>query len=168
MEKMFTREQMVDKGGKYLTISLFLETYYETGPAIFTLKEYDHTYEGKVYYSLKKLYLEMEDPTEYEFATTYLCGWQHWQRMCENKRLKPHILEWREELEHRLRAKAVKHMIRNAEGGSAISAKWLADRGWINRAAGRPSKAEIEREKALQTQVVEEFNADVVRLFNKG
>src|SRR5574337_902614 len=78
------KKKMLDGGGKPLTQSLFLEIGY-TEQSIYTLKEEDYMYEGKLYPSLKRLYLEMEDLTEYEFANTYLLGWKHWKRLCENK-----------------------------------------------------------------------------------
>lgn len=161
---MYTREQMTDNRGKFLTLGLFLEVAYADS-ALYTLKEVDYTYEGRFLPSLKRLYLEMEDPTEYDFATKYLCGWRHWQRIVENKVLRIHVDEWRDELEYRLRSKAVKHMLASAQEGNFQAAKWFADRGWSSRAAGRPSKAEIESEKQVQVKLGEEFGADVRRLF---
>lgn len=154
---------MLDSGGKPLTQSLFLEIGY-TKDAIYTLKEDDHYYEGKLYPSLKRLYVECEDPTEYQFATNYLLGWKHWLRLCDNKVIRKHIDEWREELEVKLRSKAVREMLKSANNGSFQAAKFLADRGWDTRGAGRPSKAEIEKEKAIQSRVDDEFSADIFRL----
>jgi hypothetical protein len=153
-----------DVGGRPLTQSLFLEVNY-TPNATYTLKDYDHEWEGHVYPSLKRLYLEFEDPTEYDFANTYLLGWQHWQRLVENKLTRKHIDEWREELEYKLKARAVKLMVQSAESGNYQAAKWLADRGWTTRAAGRPTKAEVDGERAAQAKIVQEYGADVHRLF---
>ncbi len=154
----------LDSGGKPLTQSLFLEIGY-TDQAVYTLKDDDHFYEGKLYPSLKRLYIEMADVTEYEFANTYLLGWRHWKRLCENKLIRKSIDEWREELELKMRAKGVKEAIKAAEAGGFQAAKWLADKGWNVRTAGRPSKEEIEREKKAQARLTDEFSADVVRLF---
>ena len=165
---MNKQETMLDSMGKFRTQSLFLELGYGTD-ALFTLKDQDHEHEGTVYKSLKRLYLEFEDPTEYEFANTVLLGWRHWQRMCENKVIRKHIDEWREELEVKLRSQAIRDAIQEAKKGHFQAAKWVADRGWSTRGAGRPSKADIEHEKKVQSRIDNEYSGDVVRMFaNQG
>jgi hypothetical protein len=164
---MFTREQMLDKAGKPITQSLFLEVGY-TEEAIYTLKEVDYTYNGKVYKSMKLLYMEMADPTEYEFATTHLLGWKHWMRICENKILRKHIDEWREELEVKLRCAAARQVLEQARGGSFQASKWVADRGWGARGAGRPTKLEQEKHKRITERVEDEYQNDVVRMFKQS
>src|SRR5690625_4311210 len=98
--------KFLDVNGQPLTQSLFLEIGYSTKYAIYTLKDYDHEYKGKIYPSIKHLYLDEEDPTEYVFANKYFMSWSHWKRVRENKVLQLHINEWREELEIRLRSMA--------------------------------------------------------------
>jgi hypothetical protein len=58
-------------------------------------------------------------------------------------------------------------MIAVAAAGNYQATKWLADRGWAQRAAGRPSKSEIDGEKAFQTRLGNEYGADVIRLMTK-
>lgn len=158
---------MLDGMGRYKTQSLFLEIGYDSD-ALFTFKDQDHTYEGKIYVSMKRLFLEMEDPTEYQFANTVLLGWKHWQKLTANKLIKQHVDEWRSELEYKLRAQGVQAMIHQGRTGSFQAAKWLADRGWDTRAAGRPSKEEIQREKEFQSRVTDEYGADVIRLLKNS
>ena len=154
--------------GKFRTQSLFLELGYGAD-ALFTLKDQDHEHDGTTYLSMKRLYLEFEDPTEYEFANTVLLGWKHWQRMCENKVIRKHIDEWREELEVKLRSQAIRDAIQEAKKGHFQAAKWVADRGWSTRGAGRPSKADVEHEKKVQARIDNEYSGDVVRMFaNQG
>lgn len=160
------KSEFQDDTGRPLTQSLFLEIGY-TDFAVYTLKEHDYEYNGKMYPSLKRLYLECEDPTEYDFANQHLLGWKHWQRMVENKLIRKHIDEWREELEYKLRAKAVKDMLASAKAGNYQAAKWFADRGWATRAAGRPSKTELEGAKAAQGRLESEYGDDVIRLFQQ-
>src|SRR5574337_457896 len=93
------KSKMVDTNGIPLTQSLFLEMGYNTDYAMYTLKDRNHEYKGVLYPSLKALYLEESDPTEYLFADKYLLGYQHWKRICRNKMLLPYVEEWREELE---------------------------------------------------------------------
>jgi hypothetical protein len=161
---MNKQETMLDSMGKFRTQSLFLELGYGT-EALFTLKDQDHEHEGKTYLSMKRLYLEFEDPTEYEFANSILLSWKHWQRMCENKIIRKHIDEWRDELEVKLRSQAIRDAIQEAKKGHFQAAKWVADRGWSNRGAGRPSKADIEQEKKIQSRINNEYGGDVLRLF---
>lgn len=162
---MTDKSKMYDSMGRPLTQSLFLEVGYSEF-AIYTLKEFDHEYNGKIYPSLKQLFLKTEDPTEYEFANKYLIGWQHWKRLNENKLLAKHFEEWREELELRLRSQAVRDMqnLCASESGNYSAAKFLADRGWEKRAAGRPSKAEKERHLRIEEKLGEEFSADIKRM----
>lgn len=161
------KNSLLDSGGKPMTQSLFLELGYND-KAVFTLKEDHYLYKDKVYPSLRKLFIESEDPTEYQFATTYLLGWSHWRRMCENKVLSRHIAEWREEMELRLRSKGIKKAIEEAEKGNFNSAKWLAEKGWDKREKGRPTNAEVESERKFQARAAEEYSADVHRLFVGG
>lgn len=157
---------MLDSMGKMRTQSLFLELGYGD-EAVFTLKDEDHELNGKKYVSLKRLYLETEDPTEYVFAKNHLLGWKHWQRMCENKIIAKHIQEWREELEVKLRSQAILDAIQEARKGHFQAAKWVADRGWSTRGAGRPTKAEVEHEKRIQARISDEYGDDVVRMFRQ-
>jgi hypothetical protein len=158
-----TREQMQDSNGRPLTQGLFLEINYGEF-AVYTLKDQDHELNGKTYVSLKRLYLTIADPTEYEFATTCLLGWNHWLRLCENKAIRKHIDEWRVELEVKLRSKGVKAAMSQAMAGNYAAAKWMADRGWDTRGKGRPSKDEVEHEKKVQARMSDEYEADVIRL----
>jgi hypothetical protein len=158
-----SKDKMVDSMGRPITQSMFLEIGY-TEAALYTLKDNDFEYNGKVLPSIKRLYLEIADPTEYEFAQTCLLGWNHWQRLCENKAVRKHIDEWRTELEVKLRSRGVKAAISAANGGNFQASKWLADRGWDTRGPGRPSKAEVERETKVQAAMSEEFGADIIRM----
>lgn len=156
-----------DRQGRPLTQSLFLELGYKTEYAVYTLKDEDYEYEGKTYPSLKRLYLECADPTEYEFAIKHLLGWKHWTRIAENKVIKKHVDEWREELEVKLRSEGVRNAIKLAKDGTFQAAKWVADRGWDKRAAGRPSEEEKMKENRVQEKLSNEYADDVAYLFEK-
>lgn len=162
---MIDKSKLVDSMGRPLTQSLFLEVGY-SDYAVYTLKEYDYPYKGKHYPSLKRLFLAEEDPTEWAFADKHLLGWQHWKRLCENKILAKHFEEWREELELKIRSQAVRDMMSlcASESGNFSAAKFLADRGWEKRGAGRPSKAEKEKAMRIKERVEEDFALDIKRL----
>ena len=132
----------------------------------FTLKEQDHEYEGVKYISMRRLYMGMEDPTEYEFATEVLGSWDHWLRLCNSPAVREHINKWREELEIKLRARAVKAMLETATTAGAkgtTAAKWLATAGW-KEGKGRPSKAKVKGELKKAAQVVSLVDRDAERL----
>lgn len=146
------------------TVSLFLELHYDDA-AVYSLKEDHWTHETRGFYpSIKKLYVEMEDPTEYEFANKYFLGWKHWQQICKSKIMRAHIDEWRAELETKLRCRGVKAMLESANQGNYQASKWLVDRGWDVRGKGRPSKADVDSAKAIETKIVQEYADDVERL----
>ena len=148
-----------------MTQALFLEIGYQEDKAVYTLKDQDHEYKGNTYPSLKRLFLEMEDVTEYEFANKYLLGWSHWKRMNENKALRKHFEEWREELELRLRAQGIRAIIdQSCDDKGFQAAKYLAEKGWDKNKVGRPSKHDKLREERMQSKLDDEFSADVVRL----
>lgn len=159
------KQKLLDSMGRPLTQSLFLEIGY-SDYAVYTLKEWDYEYRGKVYPSLKALYLKEEDPTEYDFATKHLLGWQHWKRLCENKQVLKYIEEWREELELKIRSQGIRDMMSlcASEGGNFSAAKYLANKEWEKRGAGRPSKAERERHLKMEERLESEFDQDLARL----
>lgn len=157
------KSKMLANNGVPITQSLFLEIGYSDF-AIYTLKDQDYEYKGKLYPSIKRLYLECEDTTEYEFATTYFLGWAHWQRIASNVALQSHVETWRAELELKLRARAARTMISLANEGSYQATKWLVDKGWEEKRAGRPSKAEREAESKRQKAFEASFEEDYTRL----
>lgn len=165
MEKFYPREKFLDSMGKQRSVSLFLEIEYQYDIALYSLKDVDHEVNGKIYPSIKRLYLEEADPTEYSFAMKYFLNWKHWKKVSESGTVAPHVKIWREELEQSLRSFAVQQMYKSAKEGNYQAAKWFADRSWSNRGAGRPSKAEIDSEKKFQAEMDKEYSEDSVRLF---
>jgi hypothetical protein len=158
------KKLLKDTMGRPLTQGLFLEIGYNTEYAVYTLDDEDKTYKDKLYPSLKKLYLACEDPTEYKFSKIYLLNWQHWKRLNANKVLKEYFDEWREELEIMLRSEAVATILEMTTENNFQAAKWLADRGWEKRGAGRPLKADLEREARIKDRISDALMEDVDRM----
>lgn len=136
--------------GRWLTNALFYElTLPDTREyAVFTLKEDDHDVKGTTYISLKRLYLEARDPTEYQFAKTCLGGWSHWKELQESAKLKDEIEEWREELDVMLRSEGIIQTIKLATKADASfqATKYLTELGWKKEGGkGRPSKAQVKK-----------------------
>lgn len=86
------------------------------------------------------------DMTGYVFANEHMGGFKHWCAMKASKALQPHIQDWEDELEMKIRSQALRRVNDTAKEGHFQANKFLADRGWQTRKAGRPSKAEVERE----------------------
>lgn len=162
MKLDFDRSKLRDSKNAQRTQSLFFEYYIDNAEAVFTTKDDDYTVNGTKYLSLKKIYLEIADPTEYEFAITVFGNWRHWQRLTR-KFLKAYVEVWRSELSVKLRSKAIKQAMSNAKSGNFNAAKWVADKGWESK-RGRPSKKEKAQIQAEDKQVSDDIQSDLRRL----
>lgn len=131
---------------RYLQALFFEQAGADKSKVVYTLKDDDH--EG--YPSLYRLYLAAGDITEYNFATAYLDGWEHWEMLCDCSWFKPYISRWRRELELKIRSEALAEIINESKSGSrnAFAAqKFLVTRGYSETAEkGRPSKQEVRDE----------------------
>ncbi len=155
------KAQFKDDMGRYIVQGLFLEDRYNTDLAVYTLTNEHKLYKGKMYPSLKKLYLEESDPEEWLFAEKHLYDWPHWQRLCKNVVVSKHIEEWREELRISLRSEGIATLIDLAVNDKSYqAAKWLADEGWIKNKRGRPSNEEVEGELKKRADVDKKFAED--------
>lgn len=156
--------------GVYFTKSLFFEMITTTDKpnCVYTLKAEDHPLG---YPSLRRLYLEAEDPTEYDFAVQYLGGIDHWKKLVECDWFKPYLEAWRDELELKLKAKAYKRLM--AEANDPLSKHKIEANKFIlstvrrvqrnedlgeKNSKGRPDKTSVDK-KALQI-AQEQFNID--------
>lgn len=165
MKFQVDKKKFLDNRGRPLTQSLFLEIGYNVDYAIYTLKDYDHEYNGVVYPSLKRLYLAHEDPVEYDFASTYLYSWEQWQRLCENKLVASHIEQWRTELQLKLSSQAVRDIIASTEEEGGFQArKYVAERAWNKGAVGRPKKDTSAIDKKIAERLDSEYADDVARV----
>src|SRR5215217_6132830 len=98
--------------GTHLLKPLFYEQIKEGADSylsLYTMKDYDHTIlvDGVevTLPSIKRLFVEMEDITEYHFANEYFDNYQHWKKIKATTWFAPYYLEMKEELELKLRAK---------------------------------------------------------------
>jgi hypothetical protein len=165
MEFNIDKSRFRDEKNRYIVQGLFLEDTYNPELASYTLSGDHKEYKGKMFPSLKKLYLEEGDPNEYTFATTHLYDWPHWLRIVKNKTLAPHVEEWRKELELSLRSEGIATLIDlGINGGSYQAAKWLADKGWDVKEKGRPSNEQIQAEIVKQAKEQEKFSGDIALL----
>ena len=176
--KTYKFSDLKDTLGRLRTQSLFWEWAFLNDKRaeanvlepIFTNKDYDLEKDGIVYPSLKLIYMSYDHIPgfEYEFALDMFNSWDHWERLASdsNVNIKSMIKSWREELEIKLKASAIKALITaskmdDAKGFNA--AKYLADKGYAPT-RGRPSKEEVERETRIQAGVSKDLEADMERL----
>lgn len=154
------------KTGSFLTQCLFFELQHDEERSLYTLKEYDHTLpSGRVLPSIKQLYLAERDPTEYHFAKKYFFSWQHWKRCLGNSRIANAADEWREELELLIMSEGLKGVISEAtDKENYQAAKWLAEKGWVDKKVGRPTKEKQERELKLATRAKAAHDSDLARV----
>ena len=164
---MIDKKLFKGKGGQLITQSLFIDFQYDETYAVYTLEDHDKEYNGKIYPSLKRLYLEEEDVHEYVFANKHLYNWQHWKRLVNNKAIRTHIDDWRDELEIKIASRGLQRILELADADNYQASKYLADRGWNSR-RGRPSKEELEKEKRIKERVEDEFSEDAERMNNIG
>lgn len=130
--------------------ALFYEqTLSDKSSVVYTLKDVDH--EG--FPSLYRLYMEIDDPTEWEVSQRLVDGWEHWEMLCAATWFKPYIERWRKELELRMKSKALNRIRAEARTNSKESFnanKYVLEKGWEPKEGqkngrGRPSKDEIKK-----------------------
>lgn len=151
-------------GARYLRALFFETTPADKSTVLYTLKDSDH--EG--YPSLYLLYMASEDLLEYDFANTYLDGWEHWQMLCECPWFEPYVTRWRQELELVVRSKALARLRQDADSdsrSSAASNRFLLERGWIDKPQkGRPTKASVKAETQRQAAIKKSVQDDYDRM----
>lgn len=161
---MIDKSKFKDNQGRFLTESMFLEIKYNEEFAIYTDGDDDKKYKGKVYPSLKKLFLESSDPTEYVFATTHLGGWKHWKKLNENKRLKAMFDDWRDELEVKMRSEGLGVvMFQMNQNDNLQAAKFMVEGGWKEKVDKRTlTKEEVKVVEKKEESIVEQVVNSVV------
>lgn len=143
-----------DTKNRLYTSALFKEVSAKPELILYSLAREDNEYP-----SLYKLYMEMGDLVEYDFATKYFESFQHWKQICGLEWFCTHIGDWREELELRFRAIALKSLINRSDTSIEV-AKYLLNNNWVAKLheanplvnnRGRPSKSEIKGHLQLIT-----------------
>jgi len=150
-----------------MTAALFLETRTnDSYPPLYTFESEDkeHPEYGKLI-SIRKIYLEANDPTEYSVAMAIVDSWDHWQRICASKKVGPYIKQLRDELEVKMRSQAIHEMAKiSTQGVKGLSAaRWLAEGSWKGK-RGRPKKAEVERQMKIDAKIQSEVDEDFSRI----
>ena len=161
-----------DSVGRFLTASLFREQYNTNAdrkeyPPIFTLK--DQSYDDPKYghlISFKQVYLQLSDPTGYLAALELLGSWKHWQKLCTAPWFQKHLAEWQDELEVKLKSEGIRRIYDASQADPLKgyqASKYLAEKGWEPK-RGRPTKAEVDKEKKIQAKLTEALDDDLERI----
>ncbi len=158
-----------DYGVHYLK-ALFWEECVESDKAhvIYSLKNKDHIVDGVRFPSIQRLYMEENDPTEYNFAIKYFDSWKHWKMVRECPWMRPVYAEMKEELELRIRSQAVaalRELAADAKNGVQVN-KWLVEKGFNDKddKRGRPSKEAIKKEADKLTKEHDYITNDYGRI----
>lgn len=167
MTEAFGSSEFRTSNRKRLLRGIFYETTTsDKSTVLYTLKDEDHL----GFPSLSRLYLETEDPTEYEFARLYLESWDHWQELCECSWFKDYVSRWRKELEVKIRSKAlraIKSEATNNGKNSFAANKLLLEGGWLPKDTpkrGRPTKDEIQKAANDEVDFLKRISDDFTRL----
>lgn len=174
IKKVNEKDLMKDSLGRYRTSSLFIETPVKGNEAFWTMQDQDREVKGKVYPSLKQIYMTYYHIpySEYEFAIDVFGSWDHWDRLSNesNKIIISMITAWRLEMEIKIRANSLKDILRtsgSSDSAGLAAAKYIAERGWEKK-AGRPTKAAIEKETKVQAGINKAINDDASRIGMEG
>jgi hypothetical protein len=137
-----------------ITGGLFKEEATSMDNVLYSLAREDNDYP-----SLYLLYMNEADLTEFSFAKKYFESFQHWKKICSTNWMHVHIVEWREELELMIRAKALQSLLLKSEQSTEV-AKYLLNNNWVSKMhdanpvvnlRGRPTKQEIKNHLTLVT-----------------
>jgi hypothetical protein len=146
------RDKVIDAYGRRVVLSLFSE-FSRTG----------FTPLWSLYKDWKPIYLEAEDPTEYEAAMRLIGDYDHWLLIRNHTKIAPIIDKWALELEVKMRSDAVRKMIRHsASNQGTAAAKWIAEGGFAMR--DKRTKRGKEDEDSVKVGVSERLHEDMERL----
>ncbi len=141
-------ERFKDSVHNWRTVSLFRETANQDKTHIeFSLRE------------LGKAFIDMGDPTGYEFCKEFLGGWLHWKAILRSAAIRPYIEEWQEELEVKLRAEALQNMMQVARSEKPFTAlKYIVEGGWKPKVNINSPKKLRDKENKLRDKLYDEFS----------
>lgn len=131
---------------------------------LYTLKDEDVS---PTIRSLKRLYMEQDDISEYTFATLYFYNFDHWERLTHLYWFTPFITKWRRELEVKIRSKALSKLVEISKGDSnqaaavnkyLLEGKWKDKQGNIKPKKFATSKKELDSSLELPTGIDKDYD----------
>lgn len=130
----------------------------------------DGTYDLEEFH---RVFIELEDPTEYLPAIALIGDWTEWNRIKRDwKGFRRYLDLWHTELELKVKSRAIQQVKDLAAKENLQASKWIAEEGWRkDRSAGRPTKAEtrsMAKELAQQAAETKKDKARVLKLVGEG
>lgn len=107
------RKKLKSPMGKFYTDGLFYERALDKSNVLYTMRDYD--YKGHI--SLYRVYLELEDPTEWEVANRCFQGTEHWNRLLKAQWFSKYVVRLRNDLELKLKSESLKYLVDEARFG---------------------------------------------------
>lgn len=121
------------------------------------------------YIALKEVYMQIADPTEYQFAMAVFGSMRHWNEISDLVWTRDRVAEWRKELEIKLRSEAIMGIIdlvddpETKETTKFQSLKWLAQSEFAEKETASTKKKKIKEAK-VKDAVVDTISSDFERL----
>ena len=115
-------------------------------------------------------FIDIGDPTGYEWAITYLGDYNHWKYLMKSPWFQEAYETWLEELTQKQLAAAIKVITEIALSGDSKAAlpaaRYLAEQGWKKPDRGRPTKATIDAnlKQAMRERSIEDDDAERIGL----
>lgn len=143
-------------GVKYVTKYMFLDqSPIEDEKALYSLQPWDRTKNGIYYPSIHRLYVDMGDLAEFEFANTFFGGYQHWLTVKSGTFFKEAYAAMVEELNAKVSSRSLQAMVNQMEEGTASQAtlKYLADKDYKGKApVGKPKRRQPPKKEGNVVQ----------------
>ena len=156
--------------GAFYTKSLFWEQWVRSGESERRCDPVFCLYDDKPgLINCQKTFVEIGDPTGYEWAMKYLASFHHWERLMKIGWFQEAFETWNRELALKMKSEAIKRIQEEVTAGtqqSVSAAKYIAERGWEKAVRGRPSASELKGElkRAAQALSVEQDDAERIGL----
>ncbi len=109
----------------------------------------------------RKVFIEMEDPTEYRPAIFLVADWLVWRNFKRDWPLfRREVEQWKEEVDMKLRSKAIQSIITSAKEGSVQASTYLANAKYITK-KGRKTKEDKAKEDRIKATIQREMDSEL-------
>ncbi len=160
------RNSLVDKEQTHITLANTRDVEYGRAATMSLFKQYNKKGKQDIH-EWRKRFVATLDPTEYEGAISLVGSWADWLRFKKAwpsfKKL--HLDAWLDEIEIQLRSQAIRSLAKAAltEKGTS-AARFIAEGGYKQKTAGRPSTGEIQGNLRRESEIEKEIAEDVARV----
>ena len=116
--------------------------------------------------SLYKIYMECEDLTEWAFADKHIDGgYPAWVKLLEDSATLQVVVEWRKELQLKLKYLALESLKEQSAKGHVQAAKFLVEKGYLTKEESKLEATDPTNQGLQNTRVMrEKMHQDFKRL----